>query len=53
MDPIYLIIASLHVKKAFPNTPWLLLKAVWNQQGHPFYKFITTYIRTRRSEHRR
>ena len=29
MDPVDLIIASLDVKGAFPNTPWLLLEAVW------------------------
>ena len=28
MAPVDLIIASLDVKGAFPNTPWLLLEAV-------------------------
>ena len=33
MDPVKLIIASLDVKGAFPNTPWLLLEAVWKRTG--------------------
>ena len=28
MDPVDLVMASLDVKGAFPNTPWLLLEAV-------------------------
>ena len=39
MDPVDLIIAFLDVKGAFPNTPWLLLEAVWKRLGLPFYNF--------------
>ena len=46
MDPVDLIIASLDVKEAFPNTPWLLLEAVWKRLGLPFYNFASGYIRT-------
>ena len=48
MDPVDLIIASLDVKGAFPNTPWLLLEAVWKRLGLPFYNFPSGYIRTRK-----
>ena len=48
MDPIDLIIACLDVKGTFSNTPWLLLEAVWQRLGLPFYNFISNYIRTRR-----
>ena len=48
MDPVDLIIASLDVKGAFPNTPWLLLEAVWKPLGLPFYNFTSGYIRTRK-----
>ena len=48
MDPVDLIIASLDVKRAFPNTPWLLLEAVWKRLGLPFYNFASGYIRTRK-----
>ena len=48
MDPLDLIIASLDVKGAFPNTPWLLLEAVWKRLGLPFYNFTSGYIRTRK-----
>ena len=48
MDPVDLIIASLDVKGAFPNTPWLLLEAVWKRLGLPFYNFTSDYIRTRK-----
>ena len=48
MDPVDLIIASLHVKGAFPNTPWLLLEAMWKRMGLPFYNFASGYIRTRK-----
>ena len=34
-----LIIASLDVRGAFPNTPWLLLEALWKRLGLPFYNF--------------
>ena len=46
MDPVDLIIASLNVKGAFPNTPWLLLEAVWKRMGLPLYNFASDYIRT-------
>ena len=48
MDPVDLIIASLDVKGAFPNTPWLPLEAVWKPLGLPFYNFASGYIRTRK-----
>ena len=48
MDPVDVIIASLDVQGAFPNTPWLLLKAVWKGMGLPFYNFTSDYIRTRK-----
>ena len=48
MDPIDLIIASLDVKRAFLNTPWLLLEAVWKRLGLPFYSFASRYFRTRK-----
>ena len=47
MDSVDLIIASLNVREAFPNTPWLLLEAVWKCMGLPFYNFAFDYIRTR------
>ena len=48
MDPVDLIIASLDVKGAFPNTPWLLLEAVWKRIGLRLYNFASDYIRTRK-----
>ena len=48
MDPVDLIIASLDVKGAFPNSPWLLLEVVWKRLGLPFYNFASGYIRTRK-----
>ena len=48
VDPVDLIIASLDVKGAFPNTPWLLLEAVWKRMGHPFYNLASGNIRTRK-----
>ena len=48
MDPVDLIIASLDVKGAFSNTPWLLLQAVWKCLGLPFYNFASGYICTRK-----
>ena len=48
MDPVDFIIASLNVKEAFQNTPWLLLEAVWKRLGLPFYNFASGYIRTRK-----
>ena len=53
MDPVDLIIASLDVKGAFPNTPWPLLEAVWIRMGLPFYNFASEYIRTRKYTVRR
>ena len=41
MDPVDLIIASLDIKGAFLNTPWLLLEAVWKRLGLPFYNFAS------------
>ena len=43
MDPVDLIIASLDVKGALPNTPWLLLEAVWKRLGLPFYNFASAF----------
>ena len=48
MDLVDLIIASLDVKGAFPNTPWLLPEAVWKRMGLPFYHFASGYIRNRK-----
>ena len=48
MDPVDLIIASLDIKRAFPNSPWLLLEALWKRLGLPFYNFTSGYIRTRK-----
>ena len=48
MDLVALIIASLDVKGAFPNTPLLLLEAAWKHLGLPFYNFASGYIRTRK-----
>ena len=43
-----LIIASLDVRVAFPNTPCLFLEAVWKHTGLSFYNFASGYIRTRK-----
>ena len=48
MDPVDLIIASLDVKGAFRNTPWLLLEALWKRVVLPFYNFTSNYIRPRK-----
>ena len=48
MDPVDLIIASVDVKGAFLNSPWLLLEAVWKRMGLLFYNFTSDYIRTRK-----
>ena len=48
MEVVDLIIASLYVEGAFPNSPWLLLEAVLKRLGPPFYKFTSKYIRTRK-----
>ena len=47
MDPISLIITSLDVKGAFPNTPHRLLRAVWEHIGLPFQGFLQAYLATR------
>ena len=47
MDPISLIITSLDVKGAFPNTPYGLLRAVWKHMGLPFQGFLQAYLATR------
>ena len=46
MDPISLIITSLDVKGAFPNTPHRLLRAVWEHMGLPFQGFLQAYLAT-------
>ena len=47
MDLISLIITSLDVKGAFPNTPHRLLRAVWEHMGLPFQDFLQSYLATR------
>ena len=47
MDPISLVIMSLDVKGAFPNTPHRLLRAVWKHMGLPFQGFLQAYFATR------
>ena len=47
MHPISLIITSLDVKGAFPNTPHRLLRAVWEHMGLPFQGFLQAYLATR------
>ena len=47
MDPISLIITSLEVKGAFPNTPRRLLRAIWEHMGFPFQGFLQAYLATR------
>ena len=47
IDPISLIITSLDVKGAFPNTPHRLLRAVWEHMGLPFQGFLQAYLATR------
>ena len=47
MDPISLIITSLDVKGAFPNTSHRLLRAVWEHMGLPFQGFLQVYLATR------
>ena len=46
IDPISLIITSLDVKGAFPNTPHRLLRAVWKHMGLPFQGFLQPYPAT-------
>ena len=47
MDPISLIIKSLDVKGAFPNTPHRLLRAVREHTVLPFQGFLQAYVATR------
>ena len=47
MDPISLIITSLDVKGALPNTPHCLLLAIWEHMGLPFQRFLHVYFATR------
>ena len=47
MDPISLIITSLDVKEAFPNTPHHLLRAVSKHMGLPFQGFLRAYLAPR------
>ena len=47
MDLISLIITSLDVKGAFPNTPHRLVRAVWEHIGLPFQGFLQAYLATR------
>ena len=47
MDPISLIITSLDIKGAFPNTPHRLLQAVWKHVGLPFQGLLQAYLATR------
>ena len=47
MDPICLIITSLDVKGAFPNTPHYLLRAVSKCMGLPSQGFLQAYLATR------
>ena len=41
--------ASVVVKRAFPNTPHRLIEEVWRQLGLPYGHFGGDYLRTRRS----
>ena len=47
MDPISLIITSLDVKGAFPNTPHRLLRVVLEHMGLPFRGSLEAYLATR------
>ena len=47
MDWISLIITSLDVKGAFPNTPQRLLRALWKRMGLPFQGFLQAYLANR------
>ena len=46
MDLISLIITSLDVKGAFPDTAHRLLRAVWKHMGLPFQGFLQAYLAT-------
>ena len=47
MDPLSLIITSLDVEGAFPNTPHRLLRAIWEHMGLRFQGFLQAYLSTR------
>ena len=47
MDLISLIITSLDVKGAFPNTPHRVLRDVWKHMGLPFQGFRQAELATR------
>ena len=47
MDPISLIITSLDVNGAFPNTPHRFLQAVWEHIAVSFRGFLQAYLATR------
>ena len=47
VDRISLIISSLDVTAAFPNTPHCLLQAIWEHKGPPFEGFLQAYLATR------
>ena len=47
MDPISLIITSLDVIGAFPNSPHDLLRAFWEHMGLLFQGFLQAYLGTR------
>ena len=48
MDPVDRIIASLNVRGALLNTPWLLVEALWARMCLPIYNLASDYIRTRK-----
>ena len=47
MDLISLIITSLDVKGAFPDTSNRRLHAIWEQMGLPFQGFLQAFLATR------
>ena len=47
MEPISLIITSLDVKGAFPNTPHRLLRAIWEHMGVLSHGLLQSYLATR------
>ena len=46
MDPTSLIITSLDVERAFPDTPHRLVRGVWEHMGLPFQGFLQAYLAT-------
>ena len=40
--------ASVDVKRAFPNTPHRLIEEMWRQLGLPYGDFVEKYLRSRR-----